>query len=282
MDSLRGQWTDRNGDESLDEDDAADELPPVAIGQAERRLQVRAYNFWASLLADRRFPATGDLKPDALPEFAPYAALLDIADKAADPGVLHCGAALAADCNGEIPATLSGAPEHSLLSRLAGHHGQVLCSEAPVGFEAEFVNGQGATILYRGILLPFSTDDITIDRVLCVINWKEVLEASSAAALQDEIASHLDPRAYSAVRAHTRRWTDEGGEDTGDQAENHRALYERLRCAPSIPLSAISTDGTEFTLLLARRDSDRGMSIIGEVSEEPRVIARAARRLLAH
>src|SRR3546814_7627560 len=43
-------------------DDSAIEAPPE-IGNDERRLHVRAYNHWASLLKDRSFPSIEDLEP---------------------------------------------------------------------------------------------------------------------------------------------------------------------------------------------------------------------------
>lgn len=52
---------------------------------------------------------------------------------------------------------------------------QILANQAPIGFEAEFVNQRGSTILYRGILLPFSSDDHAID-FNGVINWKELAD----------------------------------------------------------------------------------------------------------
>lgn len=65
-------------------------------------------------------------------------------------------------------------PARSLLSRITDHYMQIIANPAPIGFEAKFVNQRGSTILYRGILLPFSSDDESIDFIYGVINWKEV------------------------------------------------------------------------------------------------------------
>ena len=65
---------------------------------------------------------------------------------------------------------------------------QILANQAPIGFEAEFVNQREKTILYRGILLPFSSDDETIDFIYGVINWKELADARAA----DELMLELD------------------------------------------------------------------------------------------
>ncbi len=55
MDRLSGHFdtsdvSDVSNDYDLGDEDYARDLPPAAIGQDERRMQVRAYNHWASLL----------------------------------------------------------------------------------------------------------------------------------------------------------------------------------------------------------------------------------------
>ena len=67
MDTLRGTFDNGNpADDSSDwangspdtgtEDETVRELPPEAIGQDERRMQVRAYNHWASMLGEATSP----------------------------------------------------------------------------------------------------------------------------------------------------------------------------------------------------------------------------------
>ncbi len=67
MDSLRGHISD-HGSGSLSygseiEEETGREPPPESIGQDERRMQVRAYNLWASLLDNRNLPSVEDLDP---------------------------------------------------------------------------------------------------------------------------------------------------------------------------------------------------------------------------
>src|SRR3546814_14199041 len=64
-------------------------------------------------------------------------------------------------------------PGRSLLSRLTDHYLQIIANRAPIGFEAEYESDRGVTIMYRGILLPFSSDDDTIDFIMGVINRSE-------------------------------------------------------------------------------------------------------------
>jgi hypothetical protein len=79
-----------------------------------------------------------------------------------------------------------------LLSRITDHYLQIIANQAPIGFEAEFVNQHGQTVLYRGILLPYSSDDDTIDFIYGVINWKELADQETADALLLEIDQALE------------------------------------------------------------------------------------------
>lgn len=202
MDTLRGTFdTGVTADDSDDwdaENDAPDEgtsrqIPPEAIGQDERRMQVRAYNHWASLLDDATFPSIEDLEPQELTDFGPNSVLLDFSTGIEDPGVQYLGDKLAAECGANGPIhKLSDVPPRSLLSRITDHYMQILANQAPIGFEAEFVNQRGASILYRGILLPYSSDDETIDFIYGVINWKEMADAATADELLLEIEQALE------------------------------------------------------------------------------------------
>jgi hypothetical protein len=207
MDTFRGQFGSAgvDYDEPLDliiDDEAGRELPPSPVGQDERRMQVRAYNHWASLLADRNLPSIEDLDPDSLPDFGPFSVLLDFTNGIDDPAVRYLGAELAVEC--DAPAgigQLSDVPARSLLSRITDHYMQILANQAPIGFEAEFVNQRGSTILYRGILLPFSSDDDTIDFIYGVINWKEMADQLTSDELLLEIDQALETAPEPEIRA---------------------------------------------------------------------------------
>ena len=198
MDSLRSQfgaadYGDDQRDYELGDEDTAREAPPSPVGQDERRMQVRAYNHWASQLGDYNFPAIEDLDPESLTDFGPYSVLLDFTAGIEDPAIQYLGDKLAAECGAEEGfEKLSDVPSRSLLSRITDHYMQILANQAPIGFEAEFVNQRGSTILYRGILLPYSSDDDTIDFIYGVINWKEMADQLTADELLLEIDQALD------------------------------------------------------------------------------------------
>ena len=204
MDTYRGLFSDSAPPEStLSGDDwpevefgdqeSLPEPPPSPVGQDERRMQVRAYNHWASLLDNRNFPSIEDLEPTALPDFGPYSVLLDFSRGIENPAIQFLGDKLAKECgtDGEIHS-LADVPARSLLSRITDHYMQILANQAPIGFEAEFVNQREQTILYRGILLPFSSDDDTIDFIYGVINWKELADQQTTDELLLEIDQALE------------------------------------------------------------------------------------------
>ena len=198
MDNLRGAFdssdvADDSQDWNAHDEDSSHDMPPEAIGQDERRMQVRAYNHWASLLGDSSFPSIEDLEPQNLEDFGPNSVLLDFSAGIDDPAVQFLGEKLAEECgtDGHIDK-LSDVPPRSLLSRITDHYMQILANEAPIGFEAEFVNQRGASIMYRGILLPFSSNDETIDFIYGVINWKEIADQMTADELLLEIDQALE------------------------------------------------------------------------------------------
>jgi hypothetical protein len=208
MDNFRG----------FEEDVAAaapDEEPsierPPEIGVDERRMHVRAYNYWVSLLAGRAYPAIQDVDPHNIEDFGPHSVLLDFSRDAEDPEIAFLGAALRAECG--LDATIrqiSEVPSRSLLSRLTDHYLQIIANRAPIGFEAEFVSQRGHNTLYRGILMPLSSDGETIDFIYGVINWKEMADADTASDLvsQVEAAVAAAPLPPAALGADALVWAD--------------------------------------------------------------------------
>jgi len=144
-----------------------------AIGTDERRMHVRAYNYWVSLLDGRDYPSIEDLEPADIEDFAPHSVLLDFTGGGDNPALPYVGTAIREECGlSDDCQHIDDIPSRSLLSRLTDHYMQIIANRAPVGFEAEFDNQRGEAISYRGILMPFSSDGDTIDFIYGVINWK--------------------------------------------------------------------------------------------------------------
>ena len=242
MDTLRGQEISNEQDDFDYADNGAIEAPP-SVGSDERRMQVRAYNYWASLLGDRSLPSIEDLSPDQLEDFGPNSVLLDFSTGLDNPAVVYLGTALRREC--EVTGAIqfiNDVPSRSLLSRLTDHYLQIIANAAPIGFEAGFHNQRGAEILYRGILMPFSSDGETIDFVFGVISWKEL----ASEAISDELGREVDAalRGTAQPRDVAPIWADgpaAGEEDTLDLA----GMESPAEDAPLADWLALARDGAE-------------------------------------
>jgi hypothetical protein len=188
---------------------------PLAIGRDERRMQVRAYNFWTAQLNEGNYPNIEELDPESVEDFRDYSVLLDFTSGIENPSIQYVGEKLRIECGvAEDIGYLDEVPPRSLLSRITDHYMQIIANRAPIGFEAEFINDRGTNIMYRGILLPYSSDDDTIDFIYGVINWKEAATADLQSALQTEVESALADMVPQ--REHVPVWADG---PAGDVAE---------------------------------------------------------------
>jgi hypothetical protein len=192
------------------------------VGNDERRMHVRAYNYWVSLLDGRDYPSIEDLEPENLHDFGPNSVLLDFTGGIENPAIAYLGPKLRVACDLEPDVgSVADIPSRSLLSRLTDHYMQIIANRAPIGFEAEFTNDAGHDVMYRGILMPFSSDDDTIDFIYGVINWKESAEEALAASLVEEVS-----RALTAPEAPRNRPTSPAWAD-GPKGEDSAPLPER-------------------------------------------------------
>ena len=164
-----GSVTEYEADE-IDASAAADDDHP----HVEKRLHLRAYRYWESLLDGREFPALVDLKPDGIGEFRDKSFLIDFVDSYDSPVLRFVGAAIteAMDAVDHQGRTIASVPVNSLLGRLTDHYMEVLANRAPIGFEAEYFDDDGREVRYRGILMPLSDDNETIHFIYGVMNWK--------------------------------------------------------------------------------------------------------------
>ncbi|QNQ08676.1 PAS domain-containing protein [Sphingomonas alpina] len=224
MDNVRGFDEDRTGTD----DEAAyagGAEPALDIGSDERRMHVRAYNHWVSLLRGRAYPSIEDLDPASIADFGPHSVLLDFSRGIEDPIIAFLGSALREECGLDSSVTqISQVPSRSLLSRLTDHYLQIIANRAPIGFEAEFVATRGHNTMYRGILMPFSSDEDTIDFIYGVINWKELVDAETQAKLDAEVAESV--RAAPRTPANAPVWADgpSAGFDDADSAADAESV----------------------------------------------------------
>ena len=220
----------------------------AAIGTDERRMHVRAYNYWVSLLDGRDFPSIEDLEPADVSDFGAHSVLLDFTCGRDNPAIPYVGAAIRDECGlDDDVRTISDVPSRSLLSRLTDHYMQIIANRAPVGFEAEFENQRSKSICYRGILMPFSSDGDTIDFIYGVINWKNVdgLAQPPVSAFEMPIVEFVDPE--SEIADPGLEVAAESG--TGPEPESE-ALFENATGEEPLELTEIAEPPIAFTELV--------------------------------
>ena len=182
MDSYR----EHPSDFDLPAADAPADDVTLAIGTDERRMHVRAYNHWVSLLKGRDFPSIEDLESGDVEDFSAHSVLLDFTCGHDNPAIPFVGTAIRDECGlDDDVSTIADVPSRSLLSRLTDHYLQIIANRAPIGFEAEYENVVGDSICYRGILMPFSSDGEQIDFIYGVINWKHVDTPASSGTIAE-------------------------------------------------------------------------------------------------
>ena len=261
----------------------------AAIGTDERRMHVRAYNHWVSLLNGRDFPSIDDLESENVEDFASNSVLLDFTCGRDNPAIPYVGAAIRDECAlDDDVRNISDVPSRSLLSRLTDHYMQIIANRSPVGFEAEFDNPTGETICYRGILMPFSSDGEAIDFIYGVINWKHVdEEAQEAPHFGDPVEN--EPEAIEDALEQTEPFTPEvAGFDAApategplettepvdqvvepvieeqsdaESAEAAIELEDFSAAPPRVPFSwEVETDGDEDTVPEVTLDADAGLA----------------------
>ncbi len=239
--------------------DVADDVgidTPINIGTDERRMHVRAYNYWVSLLEGRAYPSIEDLNPENLQDFGPNSVLLDFTSGIETPSISWLGAKLRQACGlAADVATVTEIPSRSLLSRLTDHYMQIIANRAPIGFEAEFVDEHGNDIMYRGILMPFSSDDDTIDFIYGVINWKEAADVALTQSLTAEVERALETTPVARQAPTVPVWAD--GPNAADHSDYLDDVDDMLDLSSDDQVPTFEADGSEtlFDWLAAARAS---------------------------
>lgn len=282
MDKTRGQ--DDRRERAAEDREAVGHAPEPqpAIGGDERRMHVRAYNHWVSLLRGRAFPGVDELDPATAGDFGPHGVLLDFSEGNDEPRIRFLGHVLREECGVSAGITrIADVPSGSLLARLTEQYPQILASRAPIGFEAEFVSRRGHPTLYRGILMPFSSDQRRINYLYGVINWKEVADPATQAQLTAEIAGARDAAPHPAPAPVAPVWADGpsgGWPSSAPEAEVVRS-DTALEAAPSLGTVAIDTRGDSFVLLLARSTGPGHAQVIARI-DDPVLLEQAIARTL--
>lgn len=149
-------------------------LPPVA-GSDERRLHMRAHGYWATLARPCGVPLWRDFDPLMVDDRCTQSFMLDLGVEGEPPNVRLIGSALKAE--GGLEADIIGledAPPGSLLMRLSSYFPELVTRRTPLSVDAPFRTNDGRPGIYRGLLMPFSSDGEAIDVIFGVLSWREL------------------------------------------------------------------------------------------------------------
>lgn len=153
------------------------------IGGDDRRAQVQAHGRWSSLRGGRFCPSLAEMDQRDLK--GPCTVLIELIE---DKAILRfAGASLLGQCSAAFVPAFEAVPEDSLLACLITHYRQVLASREPAAFTGEHRAPAGQSSLYRGILLPLSSDGRSIDHVYGTISWRELADGGLVARLAQEV-----------------------------------------------------------------------------------------------
>ncbi|MCH8202917.1 MAG: PAS domain-containing protein [Proteobacteria bacterium] len=151
-----------------------EEMGESVLELSERRLHLKIFDHWVSLLGGREFPELDEMQSEMEDETLAASFVIDLAPGLSEATLHFAGEQLMADYGGEQPLLgrkIDDLGRYSVIARLADHFLEVVSNRAPIGFEAEFERQDGRQAAYRGILLPFSEDGSEINYILGVISW---------------------------------------------------------------------------------------------------------------
>ncbi len=133
----------------------------LEIGSDERRMHVRAYNYWVWPARRPRLSVDRGSRAGRSQRLCRAIACFSTSPPAATIPRRRTSAPRSARSAGSTKAsrTSKQVPSRSLLSRLTDHYMQIIANRAPIGFEAEFVNQRGDTDL-----LPRHPDAVLVRR----------------------------------------------------------------------------------------------------------------------
>ncbi len=152
------------------------------VSHADKRLANRFLKYWEGLRGNQDFPLISDLNLDHVGEFVPYTFNLDLSIDPEDPRFRFLGRQLVRDCGGDITNQgVSRLLPQSCLARAVERRGEVVTEGKPCMIADEFINAEGNKVLYRAVMMPFSSTGETIDFIIGAINSKTV-ELSRGAA----------------------------------------------------------------------------------------------------
>ena len=126
---------------------------------------------WREAQGEGGFPSLDAMLKRDLGNILPSIFVLEVPADAGEPAFARVGKLFAGEVSGDLAGRpVSAVPEGTLLEQAVGIYDEVLARKVPITRGGEFEHVQGGTVLYRGIILPLSEGQGTIDFLLGAAN----------------------------------------------------------------------------------------------------------------
>jgi hypothetical protein len=235
----------------------------ATLNGSERRSSLRLFKHWEAARRSASLPKLGDFDLSLLEELGDSSFLLMLGEFAAEPTFRYFGRDLASQIGRDLTGrSIADVPAASLLSRVMGHYLEAIQQRKAVGVSGRCEPFGGDDLVYRGILLPFSSDAGEVNAVLGCYRSRPY--KGSARAALDRAASGAAPLVLGPEQLEA--WYRPGNVQALKALARKLAWPRRAlstaRAAAPLGRAVVRLDAplSEFVLLLARRtdpQSDR-------------------------
>ncbi len=141
---------------------------------SERRLVLQLLEYWRDLCGERDFPTHEDLDQAAISHMWGDCFVLKLDEAGNAPVFTYIGdnhnGANGEDLTGRTVSEMASG--NLLLANSTNYFEEVVAKKIPITYGGEFVDEDGADILFRSILLPLSGDGKTLDHLFGGANFK--------------------------------------------------------------------------------------------------------------
>lgn len=144
----------------------------------ERRLVLRLLNYWRSKAELGGQPNLARIVSDQIPDIWPNCFIIALKGPDHDSSFIEFGVNLVTACGGDYRGRpLKSIPEETIVGKTVSFLPELLTKMVPISRGGGIVRMDGATTLYRGILLPLSEADGEIDHILGAANCRDVAQS---------------------------------------------------------------------------------------------------------
>jgi hypothetical protein len=235
--------------------------PPAAqivasLNKSERRATLRLLKHWEAARGAASLPKLTDFDLSILEELGDSTFLLTVGTEDPEPSFRYFGRELAAQVGRDLTGRGIGhVPSSTLLSRVLGHYVETLQRRTPVGVHGRFEGASGRTLLYRGILLPFCSEESEVTALLGCYRSRTAMRPGRARSVDEDPAAATLTLSPEQMLAGYRAGKLQAIVRLAQKLAWPAKVVSRSRAAAPIRIATLKARkaGSEFVRLLAQR-----------------------------